>query len=254
MDNFEEQGYLHLGQLVDPNPLCERINEIMMGHIKYDSLMYQLEYPEGYELKGEQETPGHKGATYDYRKIVGLESDPLFREIIQHPICHDIMIGLIGDNVSIFRAMFLNKPSKKSTILPWHQEIGPAQRWRINTHTIYSVWTALDDSTIENGCLQVIPGSHKWGALHDDHFATEEDKEKYDFDGNKVYLEMKAGQSVLLHNLLFHQSETNCTDKARRAFSVAYIPASTRNIETGESYPVVFQRWVKCTNSAYLSW
>ena len=85
----------------------------------------------------------------------------MFLKYMQHPISRDLTQKLIGDQVSIYRAMFMNKPPWNGTNLPYHQDGGSGSglsSYRANQFV--TVWTAIHDSQIENGCVQVIPGSH----------------------------------------------------------------------------------------------
>merc|ERR1711964_39405 len=66
-------------------------------------------------------------------------------------------------DVALFRAMVFNKPAEKGTDLPWHQDGG--DWWGLDRDPQIFVWTALDDATCENGCVQVVPGSHRLGLL-----------------------------------------------------------------------------------------
>ena len=78
-----------------------------------------------------------------------LEQDPLFLSYIQHPLIRQIASRYIGENVSIFRAMFMNKPAESGTVLPWHQDIGVG--WGIDTNPIITVWMSLDTATVASG-------------------------------------------------------------------------------------------------------
>jgi len=105
-----------------------------------------------------------------------------------------------------------------------------------------TVWTALDPATRANGCVQIIPGSHKFGLLNPEHtsgFLSEENIEEYAPDSAVEYLEMEAGEAVLLHNWLLHRSDTNSTDIPRRAFSVCYMDART-STSSGEQFTTIF--------------
>ena len=59
-------------------------------------------------------------------------------------------------------------------------------------------------------------------------------------DEKRLYLEMEKGEVVLLHNWTLHRSETNNTNRPRRAFSVCYIDAATRQKTSGRAFPRVF--------------
>lgn len=55
-----------------------------------------------------------------------------------------------------------------------------------------------------------------------------------------IDLEAEAGEAILLHNFLLHRSGINSTASARRAFSVTYMDAKTRTLDTGQTFQVVF--------------
>ena len=109
-----------------------------------------------------------------------------------------------------------------------------------NRNPIITVWTALDDATAANGCMQIVPGSHKLGVLNPQHFVSKTDQAKYAQGKAVVDLEVAAGEAVLLHNLLMHRSGVNRTAMPRRAFSTAYMEAATRDRATGKTFPCVF--------------
>ena len=140
--------------------------------------------------------------------------------------------------VASFRAMFMNKPARQGTLLPWHQD-----RWTdLDRDPLITLWTALDPATKENGCVQVIPRSHKLGLINPSHpsaFLTEEQAQRHTSESGTVYLEMAAGESVLLHNWLLHRSDTNATDSPRRAFSVCYMEGKTVS-QSGTVFQQVF--------------
>jgi len=134
--------------------------------------------------------------------------------------------------------MFMNKPANQGTILPWHQDVGKG--WGIDTTPVTTVWTALDEATVESGCMQIAPGSHKLGILNEGHYASEEDQARHCTPDKVVDLEVAAGEAVLINNLLLHRSGVNTTDNPRKAFSVAYMDAATRDIKTGDLFPIIF--------------
>jgi len=244
---YERDGYLVLGKLLsdeDLAALCNRIDEIMLGKAKtnYDRMLMQLDSETGkYEDAGAM-TRGHKGATLNYRKIQELEFDPLFLEFMQRPIFKEICDHEYGKDtpISSFRAMFMNKPAHKGTFLPWHQD-----RWTsLDRDPLVTIWTALDPATIQNGCVQLIPGSHKTliNPHHNSGFLAPEHVEEH-VNKNKdkiVHLELKAGEVALLHNWTVHGSDVNRSDISRRAFSVCYMDAATTATRGNERFTRIF--------------
>ena len=238
---FAEDGYLRLGRVASAGQiraLCDRIDEIMLGHVRYEGMPMQRDTDTG--EYGALPTRTHEDSerTLAYRRIDDLQLDPLFLGYMQHPLFREITEALIGPDVSIFRAMFMNKPAEHGTHLPWHQDVGIG--WGLDSNPETTIWTALDAATIENGCMQVVKGSHKFGVINEMHFPSEDDQAKYIREENCIYLEAEAGEAILLNNLLLHRSARNPTGKPRRAISIAYMDASTRAVKTGETFPVIF--------------
>jgi hypothetical protein len=242
---YRRDGYLPLGPVLTGSDLAalqQRIDDIMLGRaaIDYDRLLMQLDSESGrYEDAGPQ-TRGFKGATRNYRKIQDLEWDPLFLAYLQRPLFRDICARVHGPTarVGCYRAMFMNKPAGKGTRLPWHQD-----RWNnLDRDPEITVWTALDPATRENGCVQVIPGSHRQ-LLNPDHpsgFLTPELAAQH-CQANIVHLELQPGEAVLLHNWLLHSSDLNRSAQSRRAFSVCYLDAATRDVQGRPvDFPIVF--------------
>lgn len=240
-EQFMAQGYLRLGKLLPADALTalqQRIDDIMLGKLPYPTMSFQLDGATGAYMNLPPDSVGHKGATLAYRRITGLEADPLFLAYIQHALVQAICRRYYGGAVSIFRAMFMNKPAQQGTVLPWHQDVG--EGWGLDRNPIITIWTALDDATAANGCMQIVPGSHQLGVLNPQHFVSQADQAKYTQENQLIDLEVAAGEAVLLHNFLLHRSGVNRTATPRRAFSTAYMDAATRDRATGATFPVIF--------------
>ena len=119
-----------------------------------------------------------------------------------HPKVLTWLEALLGPNVLCHTASFRNKAPDGCTFVSWHQDTTYEQ---VDPCKII-IWYAITDSTKENGCLRIIPGSHRWGQL--DH--TESDNpdsmlthghyvsEDMD-DSNAISIELAAGEAVLFH-------------------------------------------------------
>ena len=242
---YTRDGYLKLGKLLSDEELAElqqRIDDIMLGkaRLDYSKIMMQLDSDDGAYDKAGPQTKGHKGSTLNYRKIQDLEFDSTFLEYMQRPLFKEICDRAYGMHVPVacFRAMFMNKPAHKGTVLPWHQD-----RWTsLDRDPLVTVWTALDPATRENGCVKIIPGSHRFGVFNPTHgsgFLTPELAEEHCPDDQAEHLELEAGEVALLHNWLLHSSDVNRSSISRRGFSVCYMDARTVTAN-GHKYPVIF--------------
>jgi hypothetical protein len=244
-DEFESAGFVRLGKVFGDDhvpALQERIDRIMLGEadVPYDRMLMQLDSKSGAVEDAGPQTKGHKGSTLNYRKIQDLEQDPLFLAYIQRPLFRRLCARIYGEDaaIAVFRSMFMNKPAGLGTYLSWHQD-----RWRaLDRDPVLTIYTAMDPATRENGCMQIIPGSHKRGIINpesDAGFLTEAQAAEHCAPDEIVYVEMAPGEVVLLHNMVLHASDVNRSGQSRRAFSVCYMDAATKDA-SGVEFPIVF--------------
>jgi ectoine hydroxylase-related dioxygenase (phytanoyl-CoA dioxygenase family) len=133
--------------------------------------------------------------------------------------------------------MFMNKPAKRGTHLTWHQDVFRD----LDGNPTVTIWMAMDRATTENGCVKIIPGSHR--SLLDPEsrkaFLPDEKVEPYLKQSGFLTLEAGAGEGFLLHNWMIHGSEINKTDHPRRAFSVCFMDAATKS-DKGQEFSIIF--------------
>ena len=241
---FEEDGFLRLGPVMDVEELTllgERIDAIMLGTAKidYGRISMQLDRDPSRQSKPGQISMGHKGTTLCYRKIQQLEYHPDFLAYMRKPLMRDICRRAYGPDTAVacFRAMFMNKPAREGTELQWHQD-----RWTdLDRDPKVTIWAALNDATVANGCIKIIPRSHRTllNPSHRTGFLSPEQIEEVAEKYRPVYLELAAGEAILLHNWTLHSSEINTTEEPRRAFSVCYMDAATKS-KKGSRREVIF--------------
>ncbi len=243
--HFDEEGYVRLGKIVDDETLTAlsgRIDEIMLGTARVDYDRMTMQEDNGH-VPYEQIAPmtkGQKGSHLNYRKIEQLEFDPRFLAYLQWPVFREASARIYGAerSIRVMRAMFFNKPARGGSVLPWHQDMWTA----IKPDPRLTVWLALDPSKRENGCVQIIPGSHRRGPINPNQgagFLTKEMVVEHCSVEDVEHLEMEAGEVTLLDNYLLHSSEINRSDTPRRAFSVCYMDADSTD-SNGTEYSTVF--------------
>ncbi|MDE3259663.1 MAG: phytanoyl-CoA dioxygenase family protein [Gemmatimonadota bacterium] len=243
--DYHRDGFLKIGRQCGREELADlqqRIDEIMLGRapLDYGRLTMQLDSNTDRYDQVKGGGIGHQGASLGYRKIQGLEFDALFLAYMKKPVFREICGYIYGAHASVacFRAMFMNKPAQQGSDLPWHQDGGSS--WYVDRDPLVTVWTALDPATTENGCVQVVPGSHQLGILSEKgHTITDEQEREFCRDDGIVDLTMEPGEVVILHNWLLHRSGLNRIDIPRRAFSVCYIDARTRSSRKS-SFSMIF--------------
>ncbi len=241
-NDYSRDGFLHLGKVLEPEELealRQRADDLALGNVKNPDVQMQLDTGGVYE-----ELPAAVRAfdhgTMLYRKIQGLETDELFVRLVKHPLFLEICARQYGPHapVSIFRAMVMNKPAGQGTVLPWHQDGGDV--WALDRDPLVTVWVALDPATRANGCMEVVPGTHRLGLLSLYGSTVEEKYVQVHCPAERVHpLEVEAGHAVLLHNWLIHRSGVNPSSVPRRALTVCYMDGRTQSILTGNHFPLV---------------
>jgi ectoine hydroxylase-related dioxygenase (phytanoyl-CoA dioxygenase family) len=98
-----------------------------------------------------------------------------------------------------------------------------------------SCWFPLDDATLENGCMAVIPGGHKQGALPHVHVTDDfvVDQAHYNPD-DMLLVPMKAGSGLFFHSLLPHYTAPNHSQTWRRAIALSYMSAKAHYTGDGD--------------------
>lgn len=157
-------------------------------------------------------------------------SDVMYKHLA-HPNLVDVLTTVIGPNVKCMQSMLFIKSSGKPG-QAWHQD-----EYFIPTRdrSLTGGWIALDDATVENGCLWVIPGSHKQGIIWPTHYHQDARfdcaEEAFSFpyqDEDAIPVEVKAGAIVFFNGYLLHRSLPNRAQGGyRRALVNHYMSAES---------------------------
>ena len=157
----------------------------------------------------------------------------------------DIARYFLGDDILLkYDSCFL-KPARSGSATPWHQDNG---LWRDGDIEPFNFWMALDPATIENGCLQLIPGSYKTEivphVLYEDSVHGELPRERVEemIDTYGVeHIELQPGSVVCWHSSAWHYSPPNTSEKGRIA--IAGVMSSPDIVEGGHSNDVGY-KWL----------
>jgi ectoine hydroxylase-related dioxygenase (phytanoyl-CoA dioxygenase family) len=138
-----------------------------------------------------------------------------------------LLSQLIGPNVALWFNQFVTKrpdaASGKSEF-PWHQDNGYVA---IEPATNVTIWIALDDVDERNGCVWIVPGSHKQGLLPHKPKSADNWHLLVPVEGDGIPAPMKAGEAVAFTGLTLHRSKLNHTDQLRRTFFIEYADAES---------------------------
>jgi phytanoyl-CoA hydroxylase len=154
----------------------------------------------------------------------------LFLELGRNPTIVRQLTEVIGPNIKMMQSMlFVKAPGKPGQA--WHQD---ESHIPTRDRSLTAAWIALDDATVSNGCLWVLPGSHRRGVLyptrpqHDPRFDSAPEAFGYEVsDEDAVSLEVAAGDAVLFAGYLLHRSLPNDSRTLRRSLVNHYMSAES---------------------------
>jgi phytanoyl-CoA hydroxylase len=228
-------GYFVVENLVsadDCRRLADRLNDYASGARSLPSGVAVQREP-GLGQHDERQTDGT-----DIRKVSGVYNDDLFSELVNGDgICRRMRI-LLGKELRLFRADALMKPPIIGSEKGVHQD---SSNWPIEPMSLWSCWVPLDDSTLDNGCMMVIPGSHRDGLRPHVHMRNDYliEEGRYDVDALEP-VPMRRGSGLFFHSLVVHGTAANTSAKPRRAVTMTYMGSHHRNSGSpATKYPAV---------------
>ena len=143
----------------------------------------------------------------------------------------DYVTSVLGPDVILWGGQLFCKPARTGLEVPWHQD---GEYWPIVPLRTCSVWLAIDDVTVENGCMRYIPGSHRSAEIFPHRDDSREDlvlnrvTQESHFDVSTAKDdELRAGEFSLHDVFLIHGSQPNHSAKRRAAYVLRFMPSSS---------------------------
>ena len=210
---FHEHGYLAGVRLLNEDQV-EVLRSQLAG-------LTSKEHP-GHSLFYEYHSNESKNAdTVLFHALGAWRIEPAFHDVLWTPAFVMAASQLLGGSVRFWHDQLFCKPAQHGGVVAWHQDYSYWTRTTPMTHL--TCWIGLDDSTVDNGCLRYVPGSHRWDLLPITGLAgnmdeiqtvlTPEQQQAF----RPVAIELKRGECAFHHPLLVHGSYENKSDRARRA-------------------------------------
>lgn len=160
--------------------------------------------------------------------------DPCLLEFLLHPRVIDLVSNLIGPDVGLFSSHFISKEPFTGRRTPWHEDSAYWEGKFDRLDQLVTVWLAIDDTDIENGCMGVIPGTHANGFSEyeavdasSNTFASEIKKGSVD-ESQALWFELKAGTCSLHDARIIHGAGPNKSSRRRCGYTMRYFNLSMK--------------------------
>lgn len=221
VEHFEQQGYVIARNIASESIRMEMQRVTLeglgrdIGPIEYEA---DLHYP------GAPDSRNAIGGRTARRLKSALCRHPVFAEWLAQPALVNRLRQLLGPELVVPLAhhnCIMTKQPEYSSDTGWHQDI---RYWSFTRPELVSIWLALGNETIENGCLHVIPGSHRLAydreRFDEDLFLRPELSENAHLIDSKTRAELKPGDVLFFHCRTFHAASRNYTPDPK--FSVVF--------------------------------
>lgn len=160
-----------------------------------------------------------------------LPTHSAFLDYVRTPALLDLIEQILGPDIICWGAHTFCKPAGTGLEVPWHQD---GQYWPIRPLATCTAWLALDDSMRENGCLRVVPGSHRTATCYHHRLDERPDlalnqtvaEDQFD-ESAAVDVELEAGQLSIHDAYMIHGSRANRSDRRRAGLAIRYMPATS---------------------------
>lgn len=164
------------------------------------------------------------------RNVFGLHRlHSVFMDLARHPKIVAVVAQILGRPLRLYSSQLFAKPALVGTEVPIHQDM---PYWPFEPYELVSAWIALDDSTLENGCVRFLPATHKLGLLR--HVPSGVIGNSLKLEDERINgikecpVEVQRGSCVLHHCLTAHRSEPNRSLHARRGLIFIYMSPQVR--------------------------
>lgn len=230
VDQFMRDGFVVVEDLLDATEiavLAERADLIASGkaeHVVKGMVQLEKVFRDGDAAVDDQ--------VMSTRKLAHIvPEDEVLRGHARNPKIGDVIADLFNsDDITLYGDQLFMKPPQHGSAQQWHQD--SASFKNIFPMDLISAWTAIDDATIENGCLWMVPGSHRWAIIPPSSRPTIEGKFGEEYP--TVPVPLRAGSVSFHHSLTYHSSGPNQTDTRRRGYATHYMRSTSLNDRTIE--------------------
>jgi ectoine hydroxylase-related dioxygenase (phytanoyl-CoA dioxygenase family) len=244
VEQFHRDGYLKFRRVLEDaqvERLRAALDRVIAEEItREDDAGRPPEFAYGHDRKAED----RQGVRAIHQFVNMWKVAPEYRETLHNPAIAGAIRDLMGvPHIRLWHDQIISKPPGDNALFNCHHDF---YFWPLDRPTMITCWLALDDATAANGCMHVVPGSHRDprfqpascdlsadihlepapmgqgepGSLYQDVRTWMPERAKP--------VELKAGECMFHHCLNYHMTPQNTTDRQRRAFVMIYMPDGTR--------------------------
>ena len=234
IQQFSTDGYLVLPALSDAS-YCEAVVGLAQQELAAEA--GPIEYEADTRYPGAPASRDAEGGRTARRLLQAVARSPLLADWASGAQLTAALRQLLGEGAALSQVhhnCIMTKQPRFSSITGWHRD---SRYWQFQRAELISAWLALRDETVENGCLLVLPGSHRWTIQPEQLDAAQ--FLRADLAQNQALLQqaiavpLKQGDALLFHSNLFHAA--GCNQTAQTKFSMVFTYRAADNPPLADS-------------------
>ena len=230
LQQFHQQGYFTVSGLLTDEEIQAVFAEVAQIVGRYPEPPGELVQFEPRVISGDVAT---ESLELSVRKLFRMAvHNAFFQGLGRHPRWLEIVHTLLGPRVHLIQSMLLMKPPRCSTNKVWHQDNA---YFRLAPCQLLGLWIACDKTSIENGCMHVVPFSQHAGLVEHRGSGDEYGAVTTPTASEVVAVPLRAGDALVFHGELLHATPANQTPDRRRALQYHYAAADCRQLS--DDYP-----------------
>ncbi|HET6794700.1 MAG TPA: phytanoyl-CoA dioxygenase family protein [Acidimicrobiales bacterium] len=210
VDRFDNDGFVVVPGLIDADELARTLEVVDALEAESEAQLRAL--PE------ERMSISEAGAITFTTHIV--QRSEWMRRLSAHPRILALCADLVGPDVRLYWDQAVYKKPEKPRRFPWHQDNGYTF---VEPQAYLTIWLALTDATLDNGCPQVARGLHRLGTLRH-RYVDPLGFECFSEVDEPAVAEVPAGGAVVFSSLTPHLTGPNTSDSVRKAYILQYAP------------------------------
>jgi phytanoyl-CoA hydroxylase len=226
---FSRDGYVIVRQLADKSLLARMLQVTRDGLARE---IAPIEYEAELQYPGAPASLDAEGGRTVRRLKQALSRDVCFTDWVASPPLAGRLQQLLGPEIVVPMAhhnCIMTKQPRHSSDTGWHQDI---RYWSFERSDLVSVWLALTPENVHNGCLYVIPGTHRLKLdprrYDQDSFLRPDLPENQALLKQAVRAELEPGDGLFFHALTFHAASRNHSDATKMSVVFTFRPADNR--------------------------
>ncbi|MCR9197999.1 MAG: phytanoyl-CoA dioxygenase family protein [Planctomycetaceae bacterium] len=216
VSDFQTDGFLIQRNLIPPTyiakilDIASRDAAMHYGDIEYEA---QVKYP------GAPQSMEAEGGRTIRRLKQAFSRDPVFSQLVKEPFLLTRLQQLLGPQVVMPLAhhnCIMTKQPQFSSDTGWHRDV---RYWAFESPELVNIWIALGEETLDNGCLKLLPGTHRASLqphqFDEDLFFREDIPDNRPLLDSAVTAELKAGDVLFFHAQCFHSATRNYSEQTK---------------------------------------